>query len=291
MCLTSSFKIHDIYSQPYAGNYENNAPNYFLDDPYEGELFVFFMDLYGRWSDASDRDWIWELKRAKLVSVNYPSPKGPITVQRGCWFSSHEAWKVMERPYNSVPIHKRVFTNGERARTCNSQLKKLAGLYACASNFTISGGPIIQYVSQVGIQEIASEPVIDHVLISPYGAFPIALVNLSVSLVWYQNMLLGSKMQGPFGSTEACDINGRYIAPVLTWDTKITTLCAFVGGITDIVEAGLKQDATYQRFYTIIDREWNLAFPRLEGEDQPLCLPSLQVPSVLPDFSECQRNK
>jgi hypothetical protein len=58
------------------------------------------------------------------------------------------------------------------------------------------GGPIQQYVSAVGIASIASQPILDHVLITPYGTFPIALVNLSVSLVWYHNMLVGSKMQG-----------------------------------------------------------------------------------------------
>jgi hypothetical protein len=69
-------KILDIYAQPYPGNYQNNGPNYFLDDPYEGELFVFFMDLYGTWQNPADKDLVWKLKRAKLVPRQYQTPKG-----------------------------------------------------------------------------------------------------------------------------------------------------------------------------------------------------------------------
>ena len=58
------------------------------------------------------------------------------------------------------------------------------------------GGPIEQYVNSVGIAEVAFEPIKDSQLITPYGAFPTAFVNLSVGLIWYHNMLVGSKMQG-----------------------------------------------------------------------------------------------
>jgi hypothetical protein len=52
------------------------------------------------------------------------------------------------------------------------------------------------YVSAVGIQSIASQQVENHFLITPYGAYPVALVNLPVGLVWYHAMLSGSRMQG-----------------------------------------------------------------------------------------------
>lgn len=52
---------------------------------------------------------------------------GPITVQRGWWFSSHEQWKFLELPYLDVPISKRVFINGEKVRTINSNAKKIPG--------------------------------------------------------------------------------------------------------------------------------------------------------------------
>jgi hypothetical protein len=87
---------------------------------------------------------MWVYKRELLQAVKYHTPSGPITVQRGWWFSSHEQvprrvvcrvshvaspndgavqWKYLEMPYLEVPINKRVFLNGERARTWNSALK------------------------------------------------------------------------------------------------------------------------------------------------------------------------
>ena len=58
---------------------------------------------------------------------------------------------------------------------------------------------------------------------TPYGAFPCALSNRSVAIQWYHNMLLGPRMQGPFGSTEAVLLNGTEISPLTTWDSKITS--------------------------------------------------------------------
>jgi hypothetical protein len=69
------------------------------------------------------REKMWVYKRELLQAVKYHTPSGPITVQRGWWFSSHEQWKYLEMPYLEVPINKRVFLNGERARTWNSALK------------------------------------------------------------------------------------------------------------------------------------------------------------------------
>jgi hypothetical protein len=91
------------------GNY-GTAGGY-LDDPYEGELFAFFLDLYTEWSNPSDREFLWLVKRAKLQRAEYPSSQGPISVQRGWWFSSHEQWKYLELPYLSVPINKRYCSN------------------------------------------------------------------------------------------------------------------------------------------------------------------------------------
>lgn len=54
-----------------------------LDDPYEGELFTWWLYFY---SDLpkQDKELLWEVKRAKLVNVEYnKGGVGPITVQEG----------------------------------------------------------------------------------------------------------------------------------------------------------------------------------------------------------------
>jgi len=46
-------------------------------------------------------------------------------------------------------------------------------------------------------------------------------------------------MQGPFGSTEAINVSGTEISPLVTWDSKITTVLAMLGGVSNLVEDGL----------------------------------------------------
>lgn len=69
---------------------------------------------------------------------------------------------------------------------------------------------------------------------TPYGSFPLFLVDgndpiiqrgdlllrlctESIAATWYHAMLSGGRMQGPFGSTEAINITGTAISPLVTW--------------------------------------------------------------------------
>lgn len=59
-----------------------------LNDPYEGELFTFWLQFFAGLSGA-DKKALWEVKRPQLVSVNYHMGNvGPITVQKGKQTSS-----------------------------------------------------------------------------------------------------------------------------------------------------------------------------------------------------------
>lgn len=54
-----------------------------LNDPYEGELFTFWLNFFGGLSDA-DKKALWAIKRPQLVSVDYDMGNvGPVTVQKG----------------------------------------------------------------------------------------------------------------------------------------------------------------------------------------------------------------
>jgi len=115
-------KVLNNTAQPTEANFDKTCdnPNCYLDDPYEGELFAFFLDLFQTWDNQTgtwqiknlskkkcrtltqllcaplDRSLIWINKRVKLQSVEYYSPQGPITVQRGWWFSSHEVRTLLD---------------------------------------------------------------------------------------------------------------------------------------------------------------------------------------------------
>lgn len=76
-------------AEPTVDNYYTSDPcgdPCYLDDPYEGELFVWFMDLFCTWDDPEERDQMWILKRAKFVKVEYDTTSnGTISVQEGWW--------------------------------------------------------------------------------------------------------------------------------------------------------------------------------------------------------------
>lgn len=57
-----------------------------LNDPYEGELFTWWLQFFGGLSE-NDKQMLWEVKRFQLVSVEYKmGGVGPITVQEGLYF-------------------------------------------------------------------------------------------------------------------------------------------------------------------------------------------------------------
>eukprot|EP01129_Flabellula_baltica_P008794 TRINITY_DN3526_c0_g1_i1.p1 TRINITY_DN3526_c0_g1~~TRINITY_DN3526_c0_g1_i1.p1 ORF type:complete len:477 (+),score=86.60 TRINITY_DN3526_c0_g1_i1:13-1443(+) len=241
-------KIKDTKAPPSQENYENASDGYFLDDPYEGELMVFWMDLYGTWSNPKDREQIWINKRAKLQNVEYHSKQhGPITVQRG--FSGAH----------------------------------IPGLYASVTDVKLRG-----YISATGIQSIAFQPIQRKDIITPYGAFPVLLADQAVGLTWLQNMIKAPRMQGMYGSTEAININGTEISNIVTWDSKVTTDVAILGGIKDMTIALMKQQGIWERFSFIANREYTLKFPTLKGEDAPFGLPTQTIPVTMKPFPSCQ---
>ena len=114
------------------------ACNGVLNDQYEGELFTWWLYFFGG-LPAADKAALWDAKRPQLVNVEYNMHGiGPITVQMGFWFSSHEQWKVLEMPYYDVDIVKRVYTNAERVRTCNSATLQIPGMYASTATQSVA---------------------------------------------------------------------------------------------------------------------------------------------------------
>ncbi|EGC39213.1 hypothetical protein DICPUDRAFT_75224 [Dictyostelium purpureum] len=286
--ISSVTSIKDIYAQPTPSNYQNDGG--YLDDPYEGETLAVFMDLFCQWENEDQREQMWINKRGLLKSIEFSTPKGNITVQKGWWFSSHEQWKYLLLPYDKVEINRRVFLNGERARTWFSFINSYPGLFASVTNVSEPNSSP-NYVSATGIQEIAFEQVLTNSLITPYGSFPLFLTNEpSLGLSWYYTMLKGNAMQNPYGSTESTNIEGDEISPVITWDSKITTVLSMLGGVSEINYNYLQLNSNFSRFYDIINREWSLAFPQLNGESLPFMYPNNEIPTndKLKDFTSCQ---
>lgn len=168
----------------------------------------------------------------------------------------------------------------------------IPGMYASVTNVThnINGSTgNTGYISAAGVQEVASERITDRNVITPYGAYSVILANYTNGIVWYHHLLKGSKMQNQFGSTESISLDGKEICPLLTWDSKITTVVAMYGGIHRIIRKVLIKENLYQRFIHIVNTEWGRVFTNIRGEHIHFKLPSKDVPNVMDDFTTCKK--
>lgn len=281
----------------------------YLNDPYEGETLTVLMYLFSDWSSEKERNKLWEKKRDMFEAVNFTIPVVPgvtppsiynkITVQKGYWFSTHEQWKTLLLPYLSddLPVVRKVFRNAEKARVWDALLTNQSGLLASINDVTDGSQEIPDYASACGIESIAYEKIDRRDLFTPYGSFGLFLHNKEVGFCWYNNMLSGPRMQSSYGSTEAINANGTEISPLTTWDSKITTVLAMLGGIGDLVARALKSEpdslhgTAYHRFVHIVNHEFSLVFPSesaVLGDEFDFVIPNSTIPSdKLSDWAAC----
>ncbi|KAF8865172.1 putative GPI anchored protein [Acephala macrosclerotiorum] len=157
-----------------------------LNDPYEGELFTWWLYFFDRLSE-NGKNLLWEVKRPQLVSVEY-NMGGDSVLELRAMESHGDAF--------DVDIVKRVFYNAERVWTCNSVVTKVPGIFASVNNSTDpTTGQIIGYISNAGIPSISNQTVQELDLITPYSVFPLVLFDKSVRMTWWKNMVDGKKMQ------------------------------------------------------------------------------------------------
>lgn len=56
-----------------------------------------------------------------------------------------------------------------------------------------------------------------------------------------------------YGSTEAIRRDGAGVSALLTWDSKMTTVNAILGGVSDLVRQKMKSDNIYTAFVDRIE--------------------------------------
>lgn len=67
------------------------------------------------------------------------------------------------------------------------------------------------------------------------------------------NAVVGDANLGPdlYGSTESTRADGKLVSALVTWDSKITTVVALLGGVGDLVRPKMKRDHIYNDFIAI----------------------------------------
>mmetsp|Transcript_23573 Transcript_23573/g.42586 ORF Transcript_23573/g.42586 Transcript_23573/m.42586 type:complete len:639 (+) Transcript_23573:53-1969(+) len=255
---------------------------YILDDAFEGELMVLFMELFGNWSGypnegQAERDLIWEHKKSRVGRATFRMPDGEnLTVQRGFWFSSHEQWKILQMPYLAIPQVRKVFANGELARLTYSFSESIPGLFASVSAPGTLCAPD-NYCSATGIESIAGEPVTENFVVTPYAAFPSILVDRGAGLAWYNYMLSLPGMQSPYGSLESSNAQEPGVKTILTWDAKATTVLAMLGGTGDLIGRVMDEANATSKFVDRVGGMYDAVFEDVNGSSA-LPLPPTALP-------------
>lgn len=260
----------------------------YLDDPYEGETMTMLLYLFDDSLSDAQRQELWNVKRAKLQPAFFDAGDGSssgskvLTVQKGFWFSTHEQWKTLLLPYLSVDIVRHLFSNAEKVRVLDASRKGQPGLYASVNDVTDGSQQIPDYISAAGVDSsstslgsIAFQEIQRTDVFTPYASFGLMLHNISAGLCWYNNLLQAPRMQSAFGSTEGINANGTEISPITTWDSKVTTVLAMLGGVGDVVARGLlsepagmtTDETAHTSFVRIVTEEHVRAFAAALGTD------------------------
>lgn len=81
------------------------------------------------------------------------------------------------------------------------------------------------------------------------------------------------------GTIEALNITGAGVSPLGTWDTKITSVVALLGGTWETNAEALKKIGVLDKFLSIVTSEWERVFPDpWNGENLEIKLPRDVIP-------------
>ena len=207
-------------------------------------------------------------------------------------------WKLLVLPYLEVPLASRLVKQGERARTWDAKLEGLGGMQGAA--YTASPNSVY---SNFGIASIATTrnsmaPAAQ--MVTGYGTFPLILVDRGAGLDWHRATASRPLMQNRLGCLEATRSSDAAVALKHSWDTKVTTSLAMLGGLGSLLGTFLTKAGKRSAFDAQVATVYSLALPadgQLLGEATPFApapsaeeVDALTAPGGLRDFTDvCPR--
>lgn len=270
-----------------------------LGDGCEGELMELFITLYGSVS-SNQVDALWAFKQTNTnicrSAIDLTAGTSPFTIEQGFRFSPHELWARLQFPYLDDPRLRRLFVNGEKARTHYSASHLIPGLMAAAA-LPSARNVTNQYENRYGIPEAGRDSAgTISTAVSPYAAFSTILADRCAGSSWLDVMLDAHRGQGPCGVSDSLSLDGSGFGPIVTCDGNLLLVLAYAveeeyrhhgqHPMRDIIGDSLYQAAS-GRLTTL----YSNAFPALyqsggalAGEELPFASPAVVVPPQLADF-------
>lgn len=271
---------------------------YCLGDGYEGELMEIFITLFGSVS-SNQVDALWAYKQTneavRRTAIDIAAGTNTFAVEQGYRFSSHEMWARLQFPYLDDPCLRRLFVNGEKARTRYSAAHSIPGLMAAAAR-PCTRNETGDYESRYGVPDAGRETGTLVTAVAPYAAFTTILADRRAGSAWLDSMLDAHRAQGPHGVSDSLATDGSGYGPVVTCDGNLLLVLAYAiedeyrrhgqHPMRDIIGDSLFQAAS-GRLATL----YSNAFPALyqsgsalAGEELPFASPAGVVPPQLSDF-------
>ena len=258
------------------GSYAALNPGSFMTGEHgvhEGCMLIHYLTLFGKGLPEGAADKIWSDIEMKRVETRHG------TTWEGFWGSAHESWAYLFLPFRDHPGYRDLFRIREIIRSQNAEERGYPG-FATSTN-----GPQGGYLSDGGIEEVASQPVTSNHTFAVYGAFPMLLEFSqelgpgNYGLAWLHNMLRAPRMQGPLGAGESGTNDGRHFAAMKTTDGTHPILLAMMGGLEKETAEVMREKGVYERFLRRIDEEYREAFALAPlREPSGFAAPSHQVP-------------
>ena len=257
-----------------------------VNDTYDGELITMAMDLFSTLGKTDKRE-IWSAKSLMLQQTSFTVQNGTLNAQKGRYSSAHELWKFLILPYRDITEAASALQNTVKSYTWYSSMNNHRGLWTVVSSVQDTLEQPQYFIYNAGVEQLSYRGQSKQFrtdTMSTGAVFPLLLADFPTGMAWFNFMAANSRVQTPYGTVEAFNSAGS-IAPLLTWNTKITVALAMIDGATQYnsdncdgnvashIATYLKRDGVYDQFFYNTQSYYNLAPGIVTASSIPFAMP------------------
>ncbi len=272
--------LHGTIQVSFEDGHWTGDKTYYLNDMYEGTMAVLWAVLHGQVPEST-----WT--NLKIPTVDYQTLQGEkVTTLQGYRSSFHEWWALAFLPFMQSRLAP-LFYNYLFVQADHSVRSKLPGFTSTA--FDAQG-----VYRQMGIPEIAGQPVDRDDVAVVFGTAMSMLISPALGSTWLKNLYDRNNLVTPYGAVESMGPDG--FADIFTADAKGMTLLAASGGMGREIEKYLDthhyldtQLTLAQKLQQLFDAKYQQMLS--ERGNRPLFMPKLPMPAppqdaIQPEFKK-----